>query len=101
MGQPFAAATLGFLQSSETTAALAASAAASNKAAAADAAHAGLDDFAGLQYGVEAGVLSGFQLATAAGPLCDEPMWAIAFEVSIKLLAVLSKQSTIVLGLST
>ncbi|XP_062019417.1 uncharacterized protein LOC133735998 [Rosa rugosa] len=26
-------------------------------------------------------VLSGFQLATAAGPLCDEPMWGLAFVV--------------------
>lgn len=30
---------------------------------------------------VEAGVSTGFQLATAAGPLCDEPMWGVAFEV--------------------
>lgn len=30
---------------------------------------------------VEAGVAAGFQLATAAGPLCDEPMWGVAFEV--------------------
>uniref|UniRef100_A0A5B7AYZ0 Elongation factor-like 1 n=1 Tax=Davidia involucrata TaxID=16924 RepID=A0A5B7AYZ0_DAVIN len=26
-------------------------------------------------------VVSGFQLATAAGPLCDEPMWGLAFAV--------------------
>lgn len=26
-------------------------------------------------------VVSGFQLATAAGPLCDEPMWGLAFVV--------------------
>lgn len=26
---------------------------------------------------------SGFQLATAAGPLCDESMWGVAFEVSL------------------
>ncbi|KAF9587775.1 hypothetical protein IFM89_005507 [Coptis chinensis] len=26
-------------------------------------------------------VVSGFQLATAAGPLCDEPMWGLAFLV--------------------
>ncbi|KAB5541741.1 hypothetical protein DKX38_014715 [Salix brachista] len=26
-------------------------------------------------------VVSGFQLATAAGPLCDEPMWGLAFVI--------------------
>lgn len=26
-------------------------------------------------------VVSGFQLATAAGPLCEEPMWGLAFDV--------------------
>lgn len=30
---------------------------------------------------LESSVLSGFQLATAAGPLCDEPMWGLAFAV--------------------
>jgi len=34
-----------------------------------------------LRNSVEAGVVSGFQLATANGPLCDEPMWGLAFEV--------------------
>ncbi|KAK9118336.1 hypothetical protein Scep_016429 [Stephania cephalantha] len=28
-------------------------------------------------------VVSGFQLATAAGPLCDEPMWGLAFLVEV------------------
>lgn len=28
---------------------------------------------------LESCVLSGFQIATAAGPLCDEPMWGLAF----------------------
>ncbi|KAG8369337.1 hypothetical protein BUALT_Bualt14G0000900 [Buddleja alternifolia] len=28
---------------------------------------------------LESSVLSGFQLATSAGPLCDEPMWGLAF----------------------
>ena len=32
-------------------------------------------------HSVEAGVVQGFQLATAAGPLCDEPMWGLAFQV--------------------
>lgn len=30
---------------------------------------------------LESSVVSGFQLATAAGPLCDEPMWGLAFVV--------------------
>ncbi|KAK8483345.1 hypothetical protein V6N11_030884 [Hibiscus sabdariffa] len=30
---------------------------------------------------LESSLMSGFQLATAAGPLCDEPMWGLAFLV--------------------
>ncbi|KAL4395625.1 hypothetical protein AHAS_Ahas01G0010600 [Arachis hypogaea] len=30
---------------------------------------------------LESSVVSGFELATAAGPLCDEPMWGLAFLV--------------------
>lgn len=30
---------------------------------------------------LESSVMSGFQLASAAGPLCDEPMWGLAFVV--------------------
>ncbi|KAE8657296.1 putative DUF26 domain-containing protein 2 precursor [Hibiscus syriacus] len=30
---------------------------------------------------LESSLMSGFQLATAAGPLCDEPMWGLAFVV--------------------
>ncbi|KAL8049066.1 hypothetical protein ABFS82_07G113900 [Erythranthe guttata] len=30
---------------------------------------------------LESSVLSGFQVATSAGPLCDEPMWGLAFIV--------------------
>lgn len=38
---------------------------------------------------LESSILSGFQLATASGPLCDEPMWGLAFviEASISPLA--------------
>ena len=32
-------------------------------------------------HSVEAGVVQGFQLAAAAGPLCDEPLWGLAFQV--------------------
>ena len=30
-------------------------------------------------------MVAGFQMATAAGPLCDEPMWGVAFEVEARL----------------
>ncbi|XP_052206412.1 uncharacterized protein LOC127810862 isoform X2 [Diospyros lotus] len=32
---------------------------------------------------LESSVVSGFQLATEAGPLCDEPMWGLAFVVEV------------------
>ena len=38
-----------------------------------------------IKHSVESGIMHGFQLATAAGPLCDEPMWGIAFEVEARL----------------
>ncbi|CAN6442053.1 unnamed protein product [Victoria cruziana] len=31
-------------------------------------------------------IISGFQLATAAGPLCDEPMWGLAFLIEAYIL---------------
>lgn len=34
---------------------------------------------------VESGVTAGFQMATAAGPLCDEPLWGVVFEVEVRL----------------
>lgn len=34
-----------------------------------------------LRHSVETGVAAGFQLAAAAGPLCDEPLWGVAVEV--------------------
>ncbi|GAB4824579.1 hypothetical protein Ancab_007452 [Ancistrocladus abbreviatus] len=30
---------------------------------------------------IESSIVSGFQIATSAGPLCDEPMWGLAFVV--------------------
>lgn len=36
-----------------------------------------------LRHSVQSGITAGFQLATAAGPLCDEPMWGVAFEVRV------------------
>ncbi len=34
-----------------------------------------------VRHAVSSGVAAGFQMAGAAGPLCDEPLWGIAFEV--------------------
>ncbi|EPS72323.1 hypothetical protein M569_02434, partial [Genlisea aurea] len=34
---------------------------------------------------LESSVVSGFQLATSAGPLCDEPMWGLCFTVEANL----------------
>ena len=38
-----------------------------------------------LRYSVESGMASGFQMAAAAGPLCDEPLWGVAFAVEARL----------------
>ncbi len=35
-----------------------------------------------MRHSVEAGVMAGFQMASGAGPLCEEPLWGIVFEVS-------------------
>ncbi|KAL3830808.1 hypothetical protein ACJIZ3_019610 [Penstemon smallii] len=37
---------------------------------------------------LESSVLSGFQLATSAGPLCDEPMWGLAFFIEAHVFPV-------------
>ncbi|KAG2443951.1 hypothetical protein HXX76_002290 [Chlamydomonas incerta] len=34
---------------------------------------------------VESGVVAGFQLATSSGPLCEEPLWGVAFELEVQL----------------
>lgn len=34
---------------------------------------------------LESSVVSGFELATAAGPLCDEPLWGLAFVVEARI----------------
>ena len=34
---------------------------------------------------LESSLLSGFQLATAAGPLCEEPMWGLAFVIEARI----------------
>eukprot|EP01018_Ginkgo_biloba_P041063 Gb_00514 [translate_table: standard] len=40
---------------------------------------------------LESSVVSGFQLATAAGPLCDEPMWGMALLVEAYISPVRNK----------
>ena len=35
-----------------------------------------------LRHSVEAGVMAGFQIASGGGPLCEEPLWGVVFEVS-------------------
>ncbi|KAK7305351.1 hypothetical protein VNO77_43256 [Canavalia gladiata] len=40
-------------------------------------------DAKGLE--IENSVISGFQLATSTGPLCDEPMWGLAFIVEARV----------------
>ncbi|KAL6508658.1 hypothetical protein OROGR_023369 [Orobanche gracilis] len=42
---------------------------------------------------LESSVLSGFQLATSSGPLCDEPMWGLAFMIEAFVFPV-DRQST-------
>ncbi|KAK7349026.1 hypothetical protein VNO80_23858 [Phaseolus coccineus] len=34
---------------------------------------------------LESSIISGFQLATSAGPLCEEPMWGLAFVVEARI----------------
>ncbi|KAL4448964.1 hypothetical protein ABPG77_007681 [Micractinium sp. CCAP 211/92] len=68
----------------------AAAAGAENGSAAAGDAEEGTSEALGgsleyLRYSVESGVAAGFQLASAAGPLCDEPLWGVAFQVEARL----------------
>ena len=57
----------------------AAAGAAAAAAAAADAALGRSLEY--VRYSVESGVAAGFQMASAAGPLCDEPFWGVAIQV--------------------
>lgn len=52
-----------------------------------------LDSLYAEAEGLESSVVSGYQLATAAGPLCDEPMWGLAFIVEAYIFPVRSKSS--------
>uniref|UniRef100_A0A0D6QUR7 Elongation factor-like 1 n=1 Tax=Araucaria cunninghamii TaxID=56994 RepID=A0A0D6QUR7_ARACU len=42
---------------------------------------------------LQSSIVSGFQLATAAGPLCEEPMWGLAFLVEAYMFPARSKSS--------
>ena len=48
-------------------------------------------DPAGLSEGalrsIESGVAAGFQMAASAGPLCEDPLWGVAFELEVALVA--------------
>ena len=51
--------------------------------------------FEALAASVESGVISGFQLATSAGPLCEEAMWGVAFDVQVKISTSLVSSSSL------
>jgi hypothetical protein len=34
---------------------------------------------------IESGISAGFQMACAAGPLCQDPLWGVAMELSVAL----------------
>ncbi len=100
VGQPLAAAMLGLGKSSAngttsntTSSSHAANGSAgspscSNGAASATALHVpSTQEWHHARQSIESGVVAGFQLATAAGPLCDEPMWGVAFELEVRLSA--------------
>lgn len=43
---------------------------------------------------LESSVVSGFQIATSSGPLCDEPMWGLAFIVEAHVSSATSTKSS-------
>ncbi|GAX83661.1 hypothetical protein CEUSTIGMA_g11086.t1 [Chlamydomonas eustigma] len=45
----------------------------------------GLDGLEHVVASVESGALAGFQMATGAGPLCEEPLWGVCLELEVKL----------------
>lgn len=49
-------------------------------------------DFITEVQNLESSVVSGFQLATASGPLCEEPMWGLAFSVEASVSQVCENQ---------
>lgn len=85
-GRPTTAAALTRMATVETVANAADAAAVAAAHAAEAAAAAGLGDlWPHITSSVESGVTAGFQLAAGAGPLCDESMWGVVFEVEVRL----------------
>lgn len=64
---------LGFVTDSSTSDSVAEKSSTANQALYMDAEH------------LESSIISGFQLATSAGPLCEEPMWGLAFVVEARI----------------
>ncbi|KAG2498450.1 hypothetical protein HYH03_003706 [Edaphochlamys debaryana] len=81
IGLPLAAAALGLLPPAEAEEVERAAATGAGEVA-------GLPESLGhVAAAVESGVLAGFQIATASGPLCEEPLWGVAFELEVRLQA--------------
>lgn len=72
-GCPLVSERLGFVADSSTSDSVAETSSNTNQALYMDAEH------------LESSVISGFQLATSAGPLCDEPMWGLAFIIEARI----------------
>lgn len=55
---------------------------------ASDAVKSGAEDIAKApaHLAIESGITAGFQMACAAGPLCQDPLWGVAMELSVGLL---------------
>jgi ribosome assembly protein 1 len=34
---------------------------------------------------IESGIVAGFQMAAASGPLCGDPLWGVAFKLEVAL----------------
>lgn len=72
-GCPRVSERLGFVADSSVSDSVAETSSNANQALITDAEH------------LESSVISGFQLATSAGPLCDEPMWGLAFVIEARI----------------
>lgn len=47
------------------------------------------------RYGeILSGLVAGFQLATTAGPLCEEPIWGVVFDAEIQIQLPSDKSNT-------
>eukprot|EP00878_Enallax_costatus_P013632 GHUV01014254.1.p1 GENE.GHUV01014254.1~~GHUV01014254.1.p1 ORF type:complete len:573 (+),score=214.81 GHUV01014254.1:327-2045(+) len=86
-GRPVVAAALRQQAGEDAVSAALHSAADAATHAAESAASAGVGDlWPHITSSVESGVTAGFQLAAGAGPLCDEAMWGVVFEIEVRLM---------------